>query len=64
MELDDNSIMPYGRYKGRKMANIPAGYLLWLLENNKCCSKVKKYIEESMAALEKEVAEYRNNHIE
>ena len=57
-ELDDNSLMPYGKYKGIKMANVPFSYLFYLLDNKKCCGKVKKYIEESMDALEKELTEY------
>ena len=52
--LNDNSIMPYGKYQGKKMANVPASYLLWLWENGKCCSKVKEYIEENEDVLEKE----------
>lgn len=29
---DDDSHMPFGKYKGVKMYDIPASYLLWLLE--------------------------------
>ena len=31
--MKDKSIMPIGKYKGEKMANVPSGYLLWLYEN-------------------------------
>lgn len=44
--------MPYGKYKGHKMANVSADYLLWLFENNKCTADVKAYIEENKAFLE------------
>lgn len=33
--LTDNSIMPFGVYKGKKMANVPASYLKWIYDNNK-----------------------------
>ena len=26
-------IMPYGKYKGQDMENLPSSYLLWLAEN-------------------------------
>lgn len=28
--LTDDSLMPFGKYKGQKMANVPADYLMWL----------------------------------
>lgn len=54
--MNDQSIMPWGQYKGEKMANIPASYLLWLLDNNKCGGEVKKYIEENKESLVQETA--------
>jgi len=33
--MDDETILTFGKYKGIKLANIPATYLLWLYENNK-----------------------------
>jgi len=53
--MDDNSIMPYGAHKGTKMANVPANYLLWLLNNNKCSGDVKAYIEDNKDVLEHEI---------
>ncbi len=28
--MNDNSLMPWGEHKGKKLGDIPAGYLLWL----------------------------------
>ena len=28
--MTDDSIMPFGKHKGQKLANVPASYLLWL----------------------------------
>lgn len=52
--MTDQTPMPYGKYQGQLMGNVPAKYLLWLHENDKCTHPVKKYIEENMDALRKE----------
>ena len=52
--MTDESLMPYGKYQGEKLANIPAGYLIWMYDNDKLIGSLKKYVEENMAALEKE----------
>jgi len=46
-KFTDQSLMPWGKYKDHKMANVPPEYLLWLLENEKCSGDVKKYIEDN-----------------
>ena len=53
--MDDNSIMPWGIHEGKKMANVPSSYLLWLYENNKCNGDVKDYIEENLDVIKSEV---------
>lgn len=47
--------MPFGKYKNQKMANVPASYLLWLYDNDKCSSYVKEYIEDNLDVLRVEV---------
>jgi uncharacterized protein (DUF3820 family) len=54
-ELDDNSKMPFGVYKGRKMVNVPAVYLLWLWDEKKYTKEVGVYIEENLQALKQEL---------
>lgn len=49
--MKDTDLMPYGKYKGEKMANVPASYLIWLYENNKCFGEVLKYISDNMDVL-------------
>jgi len=53
--LDDEDEMPYGMYKGDKMGTVPAHYLVWLFENDKCSGKVKDYIEENMDFLKLQI---------
>lgn len=54
-ELIDDSLMPYGQYKGRKMIDVPASYLIWLYDNGKCSPQVQKYVKDSYDALIKEL---------
>jgi len=60
IEIDDNYIMPFGIYKGRKIANCPAEYLLWLYDNNKVNKEVKQYIEENKEVLLIEIKNREN----
>jgi len=53
--ITDNSSMPFGKYQGQKMANVPPEYLLWIFENNKCTPDVAKYIVENMDVLKAEI---------
>jgi len=32
-KYDDYSVMPFGKYKGEEMVEIPDSYLEWLLNN-------------------------------
>lgn len=57
----DNSTMPYGKYKGVKIANIPADYLIWIFENNKCTPEVAKYIGENIDVLKTEINRNRKS---
>lgn len=59
-EITDDSIMPFGNYKGSKMIDVPAGYLLWLIENTPrdkkdIFSNVFEYLIECKQALEMEI---------
>ncbi len=55
MKLSDDSLMPFGKYKGTKMANVPASYLRWLYDNNKCNGSVKDYIEDNLDVIDVEI---------
>ena len=53
--MDDESIMPFGKHKGEKLANVPAKYLLWLYGEDLRHEELKAYIEENMDVLKQEV---------
>lgn len=55
--MGDKDLMPFGVHKDKRMIDVPAEYLLWLLANNKCSGEVKEYIEDNKDVLEKEVNE-------
>lgn len=51
MALTDKDPMPWGKYKGDKLIDIPASYLLWIYENNKCSGDLKAYIKDNLDAI-------------
>lgn len=59
--LSDESLMPFGQYKGKEMANVPASYLIWIYDNNKCTPEVANYIEDNMDALKLEIKQQESN---
>ncbi len=53
--MTDESKMPWGKYKGEPMGIIPADYLIWLYDNNKCSGEVKAYIKDNLDVLNEEI---------
>jgi len=53
--MDDNSIMPIGKHKGQKLANVPPEYLLWLYENGNIYGELKQYIERNIEVIKSEI---------
>lgn len=54
--MNDNSIMPFGKHKGKKLANVPAQYLLWLYNQQEfvISSNLKDYISDNLEVLQQE----------
>ncbi len=59
MKLQDDSLMPYGKYKGRPMEDVPADYLVWLVDNLRASPAVAEYVKENREVLNKEIKEKR-----
>lgn len=57
----DNTPMPFGKHKGKAMVNVPAKYLLILLDMGcnigKDADKVKRYILDNIEVLRKEAGQ-------
>lgn len=52
--MTDNSIITFGIHKGAKLANVPASYLIFLYNQNKCSDGLREYIEDNLELLRKE----------
>jgi len=50
--MDDNSLMPFGKHKGEKLANVPDSYLLYIYQQGWAKGPLKKYIEENLDSIE------------
>lgn len=59
--LTDESLMPFGKHKGEKLANVPPDYLIWLYDNNKCFDDLRKYIESNMDVLKAEIEQKKKS---
>jgi hypothetical protein len=63
--MNDETLMPFGKYRGAKMADVPASYLLWLWDNGVWREKdrdLHKYIVESWTALLADAKDYIPEH--
>ena len=54
--LTDKDPMPFGKYRGKAMANVPAVYLLWLYNEGCNDTAVRQYITDNLDCLNKEVS--------
>lgn len=62
MEYTDDTIMPFGKYKGIKLGEVPADYLLFIYnEFEDLHSNFKKYLRINKHILEREVISNKNN---
>jgi uncharacterized protein (DUF3820 family) len=52
--VTDTTLMPFGKYRGKKMIDVPALYLIWLLDNGCDHQGLKAYILDNLDALKKE----------
>lgn len=59
-QLTDESLMPFGKHAGTKLADVPAKYLLWLWDNglHRETSRLAAYIKDAFSALESEAKDY------
>jgi len=53
--LTDQSIMSFGKYKGHKLANIPADYLIFIYNEYDLKPYLKQYIKDNLQGLQQEV---------
>ena len=49
--MKDTDLMPFGKFKGFPLADVPDSYLLWLYEKGKCRGALKLYIHDNLDAI-------------
>lgn len=60
--LTDECEMPgNGVHKGKKMKDVPADYLIWCFENDRCSKQVRAYVVDNMDVLKQQAAELNKN---
>jgi uncharacterized protein (DUF3820 family) len=52
--LTDEDLMPFGKHKGQRMADVPASYFVWLRQQNCQHAGVRSYIDNSWSAIKSE----------
>ena len=50
--MNDDSEMPFGMYKGNKLANVPNDYLLYIYNKGWAKDDLKKYIKANMDSID------------
>ena len=46
--MTDNDLMPWGKHKGEKLANVPPEYFLWLKTQIKPIAPNKRSLDQSL----------------
>lgn len=49
------TIMFYGKYKGKPLNSIPPDYFVWLYENTKTSGSLKKYIQDNLTIFKQRI---------
>lgn len=49
--MDDNSIMPFGKHKGKILKDVPDEYLLYIYEEDIAKGDLKEYIIDNLNAI-------------
>lgn len=53
--------MKFGLHKGKKLIDVPASYLIFLYENEKCFGDLKDYIFDNLDSLKHDVKNGKGN---
>lgn len=59
--ITDESLMTFGKYKGTKMEDVPAKYLIWLHENATVGKDLRIYLDDNLDVLRKQAKEDEQN---
>lgn len=60
-QWNDDTIVDFGKYKGKALADVPDAYLIWLYDNNKVYDiGLKIYIRDNYMAMSRNVDRIKN----
>ena len=59
--MNDDSLLPFGEHKGKRLIDVPAVFLLFLYDNETCYGELKEYIDDNLIVLRKEVEDNKRN---
>lgn len=54
--ITDESIMPFGKHKGKKMIDVPDEYLLWLLQEGNTYGEMLEYLKDNEEVFKQTIA--------
>jgi uncharacterized protein (DUF3820 family) len=57
--VTDETIMFYGKHKGRKLKDVPPEYFVWLYENTKVSGSLRTYIQSNLNSYKQKIFEAR-----
>lgn len=49
--------MPFGKYQGQYLDDVPANYLLWVHENVITTGYLKQYLADNIEGIKKQIAD-------
>ena len=53
-KVTHNTVLTFGRFKGKKLGEVSPKYLLWLLEKDFLTGGMKRYLKENAEVLKRE----------
>ena len=60
--MTDTDLMPFGKYKGKKMIDVPATYLIWFWEYGNGWPDVRAYIKDNLCIIRQQSNLLSNGH--
>ena len=55
--VTDETVITFGIHTGKKIANVPARYLIFIYEQGKCPENIRDYIKDNWDVLKKQEKE-------
>lgn len=63
IEFDDDTPMPFGKFQGIELADVPDDYLLWLYNRGLSHRQLRQYIELNLDAIKANVSDLNQKRV-